>query len=188
MTIRLTTAPFNEGIWLPSDNGLVAWSGWLPSASTATVNGTLYLIGLQVRKPVASGTRKGTVHVATAAIGPVASQNWMALIDSTGTTLGSAADIGTASTSSGPLTATLGTFGLTVQMYWLAVLLNAATPAALGRPSSVTAIASLGNLNLTAATARWATAGTGLTAMPSSITPSANSTASSTPTYCGGLS
>ncbi|WP_214327861.1 hypothetical protein [Nonomuraea sediminis] len=171
------TLSFGSGWWLPEDHGLVAWADdVIPTATVAPTAGTLYLIGMMVRRTIASGTRKGIIAITGAAVSPTASQNWMGLYNSSGTLQGSAADIGSATTSSGPLQATLGAFGLTAGLYWLAIIVNAGTPPTLARMSSITMINALANLNLSAAGLRWATNGTSLTSMPSSITPGSNVT------------
>jgi hypothetical protein len=162
------------GQYGPRDHGLMAWA-YDPMAainSTVLTNGTVYL----VRVPIASGGSATKVywHVATIAVTPTASQNYVGVYDSTGARLATTnvdADI----TSTGLKTTTIASTGLTTgAAYWLAFVFNSATPPALARTSGLAGAGGLINVGLTAATYRFATDGTGQTSLPASFTPSSN--------------
>jgi hypothetical protein len=160
--------------FLPSDFSFLAWS-YDPTITinqTATVNGTLYLAQLVLRSAQTISTL--WCSIAQAAVSPVANQNFLGLYDNSGTrqAVTAAGAIDTATTSTGPLSQAVVTpFAAAAGKYWLALLLNAATPAQMARASG---FQSTPNAGLSAGKLRWAVNGTGLTALPSTITPASN--------------
>lgn len=175
------------GEFTPADFGLLAWAyDWTETINqTATVNGTLYLGQFILRSTQLISTL--WTSIAQAAAGPVANQNYLAVIDSTGVrrAVTAAGAIDAATTSTGPLSQAV-TVPFTAQAgtYWLAALFNAATPCQLARASGFQATP---NVNTSGATLRWAVNGTALTAIPSSITPGSNSSSGNI-TMCVGVS
>ncbi|MFG2970914.1 glycosyl hydrolase family 28-related protein [Streptomyces sp. NPDC048288] len=144
------------------------------SNTTLTVSGTLYLARVTLR--YATTISKLAVAIATAASGVTANQNFLALIDSTGTIRAATAAgaIDTALASSGLLNQAVVTpYAAPAGTYWVAFLNVATTPATLGRSSGLSL--TIANGGLTASNYRFATNGSGLTALPGSITPGSNS-------------
>lgn len=157
----------------PADNGLKAWSFDPASASATTgiTSGTLYLTAIFVRAPIT--ITKLWYGMGTAATSPVAGQNFVGLFSSAGTLLASAGIDTQVTGTNGPQNVTITSTALAAGCYWFGILQNAATPQALVR--SAPAFGALSNVNLSSATFRAAVNGTGLTAMPSSITLASNS-------------
>lgn len=163
------------GEFLPADFGFLAWA-YDPTVTinqTATVNGTLYLARLILRSAQTISTL--WTSIAQGATTPTANQNFLGLYDASGVrqavTAAGAIDAATAST--GPLSQAVVTpFAAPAGKYWLAALFNAATPCQLARASG---FQSTPNAGTSGASLRWAVNGTGLTALPSSITPASNS-------------
>jgi hypothetical protein len=157
------------------DHGLEAWTNdpYISPSSSSITNGTMYVVKLMIRRPT---TISNLWYVVTgAAVTPTASQNWIGLYNSAGTRLAQA-DIGTALTSSGTKSQAITPQAVTAGFVWVAILGNAATPATLIRGSSGE---SSPNINLPTAERRSAIAGTGLTALPASFTPSTLTTSNS---------
>lgn len=134
----------------------------------AGVAGTLYLQRINVGA-AATATRL-TWGNNTAGSGAVAGQNFVALFDSAGTRL---ANVGVDAR-----VASTGIFNETINVpvspgfYWIGILINATGMPAIYRGGLLNG--TLVNGVLPASRARFATAGTGLTAMPASITPASN--------------
>ena len=174
--------PANE--FGPQDHGLETWTHdpYLAASSAIAVNGTLYLVKLNVRRAVTLDTVWWVVGTAGAT--PVAGQNLVGLYSSAGTLLASAnvdADISSSGTKSTAITAQ----ALAANSFvWVAFLFNATTAPTLLRGSS---FESSPNINLAAASRRACVNGTALTALPASITPASNSTSGSL-TYFAALS
>lgn len=156
----------------PSDHGLISWSTDPAHASTTTntVSGTLYLAAVFIRAS-ATTTKIWWIHT-TAGVTPTAGQNFAGLYSSTGTLLASVG-IDTQAGANGVQSATITSTALNPGFYWVGLLFNAATAPIAARAGGQSVAAN--NMNLTPATYRYATNGTGLTAMPASITPSSNS-------------
>lgn len=160
---------------LPADIGLIAWS-YDPVAcsnSSASINGSLYLARLPLRS--AKTITNLAVFLSAGATTATASENFLALIDSTGTIRGSTAAgaIDTQTQSSGWLShAMSSTYAAPAGQYWVAVLLNAATPAtfARGTGSSLTGP----NGGLAGSNTSFCTNGTLLSALPGSIATASN--------------
>jgi hypothetical protein len=169
--------------WAPADNNLLVASGD-PAAQTATnlaVAGTLYLIKLRARIAM---TLSSLWFLPAIAGSGTSTGSFTGVYSMAGTRLTGSADIAAgfqsttppqcALTSAQPLAA-----GTDV---WAALLLNMP-----GMPQLRSGVGNTGspvNVGLTPATARWATNGTGLSALPSSFTPSANNTTGLT-FWCG---
>lgn len=161
------------GDWHPRDAGLIAWSidPALASGTLQVTNGTIYLTKLPIPRSVTP--TKLYWYVTTGATTPTASQCWVAVLDSTGAVLGSAVDVATTSGSSGLKTTTVAPGALSVGFVWGAIVLNAGTPGTLAM-APATALSTLTNVGLTAATLRHATNGTSQTTI-TARTPASNS-------------
>lgn len=166
------------GVPQPRDHGLIAWNADpdVVNTGTAVTNGTIYLTAVYVpRSTTCTRVRWG---INTAGVTPTSSQNWVGLYNSAGTLMASV-NVDANVTSTGPLTATISSQNLTPGLYYVAFVFNAATP-----PQVYRAVgglnATLINLGVSGAAARYATNGTGQTSLPGSLTLSSN-TVSSTP-------
>jgi hypothetical protein len=154
---------------MPSDYGLLSWvyDIAVAGAATAPVSGTIYMIKVYINAGTVSALG---VNVSTIGSGLVAGQSFLGLYSATGSLLGVTADQSVAFTTTGYKQPTLVTpVVVTSGYYYVAFVTNGATPPAFIRGSNFTAGASLINLNLTPADARFTTAGTGTT-LPASIT------------------
>ncbi|MFB7285422.1 hypothetical protein [Actinacidiphila glaucinigra] len=158
----------------PGRHGLKAWS-WPPTeastAATAT-SGTLFLAEITVAESFSMSFLHW--HVSVAGATPTAGQNWVGMYAMDGTLLGMAgvdADVASAAGArKTPLVAAL----VAGSSYWAAFLFNAGTPPQLARGGTATAGSSLTNINLAAGSLRFATNGTGRTALPSPLVPASN--------------
>lgn len=169
--------------WEPSDQGMVAWNFDLASviATGALVSGTIYM--LRVKLPTATTIVSIRTVVATAGATLTANQNLAGLYSTAGTRLGVTADLSTTWNTSGAKTSALTTpYVAAAGIYYVALLSVGSTPPTMGRASATNAGT---NGYLTAANYRFATAGTGQTSLPASITMS--SMASSGNSYWAGL-
>lgn len=158
---------------LPSDHALVAWSYDPSFASTGNLltSGTLYLSAFRLRR--LQTITKVWWAQSTAGVTPTAGQNFAGLISSAGTVLSSASADSNV-TGSGPQNVTLTTpqTNAAAGLYWVFLLFNAGTAPTAARTNGIqTGINTLGQ---TGATLRYATNGTGLTALPGSVTPGSN--------------
>jgi parallel beta-helix repeat protein len=158
----------------PSKHGLAEWNFDPTAISTVSqvlVSGTLYLVKIT---PQSSGTITNLiVHVGTAGATLTAGQNLAALFDSGGTRLGITADQSTPWATTGLKTMALGaSVAVTAgQDYYVAFLSVGTPPVSFARAGgSVVAP----NANLASTALRFAQNGTGLTAIPSTITPASN--------------
>lgn len=168
------TAVTAPSIPQPADHGLIAWSADpnLASATSLATNGTLYLASVWLRS-TATVSKLWWIHTA-AGVTATAGQNWAGLYSSAGVLLGSVG-VDALATTNGVQAATLSAPpAVAAGRYWVALLFNAGTAPTLARTAG--ASASANNMNLSGATLRYATNGTSLTALPSPITPSSNST------------
>jgi hypothetical protein len=178
------------GTWIAPDNGLLAANSdpWLPSNSLVLTAGSLYLWKIPARSPILITNLWYILGIA--GVG-ASSGSFVGAYSPAGLLLSGSADIGAALTGTGNTS-----FALTTPQSvsggsgpsawpWGAILVNlAVTQPALNKTN---ATAGAGNLNLTAANARFAINGTGLSALPASITPSANNAAISSMLW-GGVS
>lgn len=163
------------GLDTPAAHGVAAWcyDPALAVNSTQLTNGTLYLVRVDIAAAV--NVTKIYWWVGNSGSSPVSGQNQVGLYDSSGTLLASAnvdADISSAALK----TATISSQALSAgSFYWVGMLFNASVPPTLTRASGWTGVNVAANLGLSAATSRFATNGTGRTALPASITPGSNS-------------
>lgn len=170
--------------WIPADNNLLAATDAL-SAVDATVQpvaGTLYLIKVPVRA-AATFSNIWTV-VGTAGVG-TSTGSFIGFYSPAGTLLTGSSDIGTLLTTgfaarelpvTTPQAVTTGTF------VWIGFVINMPTMPFLRQLNNGTVVA---NVGLTAASYRFCTAGTGLTALPGSITPASNTAPTISPFWFG---
>lgn len=161
--------------WLPADNGyLVAnFDPMISTVSSTATAGTLYLMKVFIRSPMTWTN----VHFNINTVGSGSSTgSYVGLYSPSGTLLSGSADIGSVLTGSGgghsvTLTTAQVLTPSTTSFVWVAFLCNLATTQA-----KLAAMASnAGNDNLSTSAYRFAVNGTGLTSLPSSITPSSNS-------------
>jgi hypothetical protein len=159
------------GIPHPEENGLIAWT--FPPENTASgkagIAGTLYLAKIHVPRSV-SATKIGW-GINTAGVTPTSGQNWIGLYNSAGTLVASVG-VDARVTTTGAWLETISSTALTPGFYWVAFLFNAATMPQIYRGQDLNG--TLMNLGLTTSILRWATNGTGLTTLPSTITPASN--------------
>ncbi|MCL8016957.1 hypothetical protein [Streptomyces sp. AS02] len=158
----------------PAAHGIAAWcyDPALAVNSTAVTGGTLYLVRVNIAAAV--NVTKIYWWAGNSGSSPVSGQNQVGLYNSSGTLLASATVDGDISTA-GLKTTTITSQALTAgSFYWVAMLFNASVTPTLTRASGWTGVAAAANLGLTAATSRFATNGTGRTALPASITPGSN--------------
>jgi hypothetical protein len=160
----------------PVDGGYKAWTfpaeqviggGSTPGAGAVTL-GRLILNSTQSISSIA-------LYVATGGSGLTSGQNFAGIYNSAGTLVATTADLTTAWGGSGWMNHSLvgGPFNLTQGYYWVAIMSNGTTRPTFGRNSGSLSGALYNGL-LSNATLRFATNGTGTTALPSSITPSSN--------------
>lgn len=163
------------GVAHPREHTAITWAydPALVNNGSAGTAGTLYLVGLYVNRTVTA--TKLYWGIASAGSGAVAGQSFVSLFNSSGTKL---ADVGVDAriTTTGAFTETISA-ALTPGLYWVGILINASTMPQTYKAANTAA--SLVNFGLTgtAASLRFATNGTGLTATPASITPSSNTSA-----------
>lgn len=161
--------------WTPADSNLLLATGD-PMALTSTaitIAGTLYLMKLPVRYLV----KISSLWFLVTTIGAgTSTTSFVGLYSSAGALLSGSSDISTPLKTLAPAQCNLttpqtlagGTF------VWAALLTNLGTtqPTLL---KGLTATGNLPNVGLTAASYRWAINGTGLSALPGTITPASNS-------------
>lgn len=160
----------------PASHGLAAWSYDPAHAVNAILltNGTIYLVKLHVAAAVA--VTKLYWWTPVAGDTPTSGQNFGGLYSSAGVRLVQADADATVTASAGLQTLTLASTALTAGSFvWAALVFNAGTAPTVGYGSGLTGASTALNVGLTAATYRYATAGTSQTALPSSITPASNS-------------
>lgn len=170
--IRFSHQPVSAS---PSDHTFKAWTFDPAIASASTLvsgaQGTLYLTGFFV---TSSFTMSNLYwHLGTAASSPVTAENFVGIYDSSGTLLGSSADISSTLTSTGLKTVSISA-ALTPGYYWAGFVFNASTLPAPTRGTGALAGTTLVNAGLTTANYRACTNGSGLTALPSTITVASN--------------
>lgn len=160
-----------------SDFGWFAWTydSTLTTNTSITTSGTLYLAQIKLR--TAQTISKVFIGISTAASGVTANENFLGLIDSSGVLRGvTAAGAIDGNLVSGLLTGTLVTpYAAPAGSYWVAFLNNATTPATVARTSGLSL--SIAGGGQTSGNYRYAVNGTGLTTIPSSITPGSNTSA-----------
>lgn len=177
-------------MWTPQDNGLLVSSGGDPGLITSTAiltAGTLYLVKLPIRYALTITSLMFLVSVIAAG---TSTTSFAGLYSPAGTLLTGSSDIGTPLKSGGPQSLALTTpqalTPASTAFVWAALLVNfGSTQPTLFKGGAITN--NVPNAGLTAATYRWATNGTGLSALPGSITPSSNSSASALTLWCAGI-
>ena len=176
-SIPTVTAPVS---WQAGDYGLKAWSmdpAFAVNATTLT-NGTNYFAAVVLRSTQLISTL--WCGVSTAAVTPVSGQNFMSLYAASGTLLSSGAAV---FSPQGVRSVTLDSpQACAAGVYFVHMLANAATPAALSRAIGVIGAPSIQNVNLATTALRFFVNGTGATTPPSSIT-LANNTATGSATF-----
>ena len=173
---NMTTTGNAMGESGPASHNLTSWT-YDPSGAVNAIQltgGTVYLAKLWV--PADVSVTKLYWWMAVAGSGATAGQNFGGLYSSAGVRLATADADAKVAASAGLQTLTIPTTALTAGTFvWAALVFNAtAVPTvtyAAGAAGATTAL----NVGLTAATYRYATAGTSQTALPSSITPASNS-------------
>ena len=158
---------------LPGDHGFQAWQYDPSFASTGQLltNGTVYLSAVYLRQAVT--VSKCWFLMSTAAATPTAGQNWIGLVNASGTVLSTASLDSVITTGSTARSATLTTpQAVAAGTYWVAIVCNATTPPTLMRTNGMTT--GTNNANLTGASLRYATNLTAQTTLPASLTMSSN--------------
>ena len=160
----------------PSDFGLIAWNFDPLRCTTnlSAVNGTIYMMQIILR--TAKTITNGCFFISSGATTATADENYMALVDSTGTIQASTASgaIDTATQSGGWLSQPFSApYAAPAGKYYLAILANAGTPLKFG----AVALQGSGGTEVGVSTAsnfRYAVNGTLATALPGSFTLSSN--------------
>jgi hypothetical protein len=175
--------------WQPSDNGLLGGTGdtTVFVNTSLVVAGTLYLVKLPVRTPQLI---TNIVLPLSAAGAGASTGSFTGLYSPAGTLLSGSADIGASFIAgNGQVPAALSTpqqvtGGTGPSSWpWAAILFNlATTQPTLSRGNGTISIP---NGGLTAANFRFCVNGTGLAALPGSITPASNTTAGAFPFWAG---
>ncbi len=167
---------FANGEVSPAAQNLVAWT-YDPSLAVNVIEltgGTVYLAKLHITQTIA--VTKLYWWMAVAGSGTTAGQNFGGLYSSAGTRLVTADADATVTASAGLQTLTLSSTSLTAGSFvWGAVVFNATAKPTVAYGAGAAGATSSLNAGLTAATYRYATAGTSQTSLPSSITPASNS-------------
>ncbi len=165
--------------WGPTDQGFLGWTldpaGEIGGATILTT-GVVYIGAIAVRRPITVTNVWCAVSVLGS--GLVASQSFLGLYSSAGTLLSATATMVTDFGSTGVKSKALTTpQAVGPGIYYVAVVSNGTTPPTLARGvTNVTALAALHNqANESAATARFASNGTGTT-LPASLTMANNVT------------
>ncbi|MFD9443431.1 hypothetical protein [Streptomyces sp. NPDC060001] len=158
----------------PAAHGAAAWcyDPALAVNNTGLTSGTLYLVRVNIAAAVS--VTKLYWWVANTGSAPVAGQNHAGLYASDGTLLASVgvdASFASATLKSATIPAQALAAGSFV---WVGLLFNASVPPSLTRASGWTGVDAAANLGLAASGYRFATNGTGRTAIPASITPGSN--------------
>ncbi|MDX3260693.1 glycosyl hydrolase family 28-related protein [Streptomyces sp. MI02-2A] len=158
------------GMASPREYGAIGWSVHPEQVNGGQVLtiGSLYLAAVYVpRNTTATKLFWGTT---TAGATPTSGQNFVGLYNSSGTLLVSVNVDARVPVSNGFFTESINV-GVSPGVYWVAFLFNAATSPSVMRGPNINA--SLVNFNLSPASYRFATNGTG-TALPATITPGSN--------------
>ena len=163
-----------------SDYGFKAWNGdplmWL-AVTAGLATGTAYVAKVMVRSPIS--VSKIAVIISNTPSMSSGSGAFLALYDHTGTQVGATADQSTVWNAAALYSPSLtgGPFNLTAQAYYVVMTIGAAaSPTITTAPT--TPVINLGGgsgiveaMGIANTAPRWGTAGTSLTALPGSITP-----------------
>lgn len=181
MTASFWGPPAGGGGWSAADSGLIAQTYDPATASAANASligsGILYLQGLHV--PKQSVSTGPLIQQVAAGTSMTPGQNFFGLFSQAGTLLAVTADLAASFGAANALIAPSWVAPVTIPagFYWLGLLFNSTGTLPTFRVSMSavsTSYAAAVNANLTAGTARFATNGSSLTAMPASITPASN--------------
>jgi hypothetical protein len=187
----MTFDPFSNPspqVWQPSDNGyLVANGDPMGMVGTSVlIAGTVYLSKMKARTPLSISAVRFSVNLA--GVG-ASTGSFAGLYSSAGVLLSGSADIGALLLSTGDLNVPLSNPGRGIaagDFAWVALLVNlATTQPTINRFTGAPGTGA--NLGLTPTGYESCINGTGLTALPGSITPSANSLAGAI-AMCAGAS
>lgn len=150
----------------PQNHSLIAWTAdpATVSAGQIAIGGTVYLMAMYVPRILTA--TKILWNITAAAVTATAGQNFVGLYDAAGTRLASVG-VDAVIVTTGNISTTISV-AVSPGMYWVAFVFNAATLPTISRNTNVAGVT---NINLTAATSRFGTIGTGQTTLASSITP-----------------
>ncbi len=176
MGVEIQAAQVDVNVWAtPKDHGFKAWAYDLSlggSSSLTPTAGVLYLSKIVVR----SAFLASNIHLNLAFAGTGLSNTFVGIITASGDQVAVSADASTTLETPGfktiPVTTPV-TIDQVGSFVWVALVVGGLSSAPQPRVSPVSNIA-VTNVNLTAATARAASQLTGLTTIPSSITPASN--------------
>lgn len=166
------TSPL-PSITQPEDHGLLVWTydPVFASSNSTLTNGTVYLIGIYVRRSLTI-SKVWWAH-STAGATPTSTQNVAGLYSSVGSLLSSVNIDAKVTNGNAAQNATLtAPQVVTPGLYWIGLVFNATTAPTLLRTNG--ALQGLNNVNLTTSTKRFATNSTTQTTLPSSVTPASN--------------
>lgn len=150
---------------IPADHGLIAWTGdpETNSSSILPVSGTIYLHYCPIRS--AQTISKVWFEQNVAGAGLTAGQNFIALIDASGVVQAVTADLSTVFAGTGTVGQSFVTpYAAPAGKYWVALLTNWVTTQPQFKGAGNTTTAQI-NANLSGATLRVATNGTGQTSI-----------------------
>lgn len=158
------------------DTGYKGWTfpaEQVSGTGIGTANGAVTLG--RVKVPVAASVSGIALYIVNAGVTLTAGQNFAGIYNSAGTLVATTADLSTAWAGTGWMNHSLvgGPFNLAVGDYWIAVMSNATTRPNFGKNNNALSGALYNGL-LSAANYRFATNGTGTTALPATITPGSN--------------
>lgn len=159
----------NAATFPPQSHGFLAWSmdANMVTNATAPTNGVVQMTRFDINRPVVITN----MHEALVAAGAGVSNTFLGIYDSTGTLLRQTADASTAYQSADlktvPLTSTLS---IAAGTYYFARLVGAGSSITLLRGVQSANLVNAINANLTVSNGRVTNFGSGLTALPSSIT------------------
>lgn len=163
--------PFQPSAPTAEDQNLIAWTyDPLQAISfTSTSPGTLALLRIIIRKPQ---TLTNVIYAVTAGgTGLTVGENSVGLYTFAGNLVAHTADQTTEMSGVGIITAAWSTpYAASAGEYWVAILNNGSSTPSYARMGA-TALSDLASVGLTAATRRFGSYGSGLTALPATITP-----------------
>jgi len=162
---------FNPAEYLPADHGFQAWA-YDPARCSST--NTLVTAGVlnMVRVKLANAGTLSKFYLYVAAAGANIANCFVGLYDSSGVRQATTADQSSNWTSTGVKSISFSVnYAAAAGFYWLGILVGTATTAPAFARATPTSSTGLVNANLGVSSARFATIGTGQTALPSSITP-----------------
>lgn len=180
-TAAAWASPVQSEVSGPAANALLAWNGDPTTASGSNSLATGVLLLQRIMVPATMTFTNLWFYIGTAGATLTANENLVGLYSSAGSLLSGSADQSTAWTSIGAkeiaLTTPQTVTGGAGVFVWAAALGNGTTmPVMAAFP--VNSTAALVNIGTSAATTRFASTGTSLTALPSSFTPSGLATTS----------